>query len=111
MNKRLIFLIVLNSIIFFIVGVTFAALHYFEKEIPNLEQLQNIRQGEISKVFSSDSVLLKEFYEQKRELTYFPNIPKRLIQALIAIEDQRFYHHWGTKNFGYFTLPDILELF
>lgn len=82
-------------IIFFLAGALSGILLNLKKEIPNLEVLENIQQGEATLVYSSDSVLLKEFYEEKRRIIPFQEIPERLIQAVLSIEDHRFYTHWG----------------
>jgi penicillin-binding protein 1A len=48
-----------------------------------------------SEVFSSDSVLIGEYYLNDRQLISFQEFPNHLIQALLAIEDERFYNHSG----------------
>ena len=49
----------------------------------------------ITRVFSDDGQHLKNFLEENREILTYEEIPKAMRHALIAIEDQRFYSHWG----------------
>ena len=44
---------------------------------------------------SSDSVLLGKYYFENRNDVYFSSLPKHLIEALICIEDIRFFNHSG----------------
>ncbi len=48
-----------------------------------------------SEVYTSDSVLIGKYYLYDRQPIVFNDFPKHLIQALIAIEDERFYDHSG----------------
>jgi penicillin-binding protein 1A len=51
---------------------------------------------ESSKLFSDDGTLIKSFHgEQNRTVVNLRAIPKHVRNAVIAIEDQRFYEHEG----------------
>jgi membrane carboxypeptidase/penicillin-binding protein len=39
--------------------------------------------------------LIKEFYTKRRVLIPITKVPPVMIQALLSIEDSRFYHHLG----------------
>jgi len=51
-------------------------------------------------MYSLDNVLLTEFYIQRRTHTPLAQIPPHVGQAIIAIEDTRFYQHIGEGESG-----------
>jgi penicillin-binding protein 1A len=52
------------------------------------------------RVFSSDGVLLGEFGEERRNFVSVAEIPKVMRDAVLAIEDARFYDHGGVDYIG-----------
>ncbi|MCP4581627.1 MAG: PBP1A family penicillin-binding protein [candidate division Zixibacteria bacterium] len=67
----------------------------FKRDLPSLAQLHNIEPSLVTKVYDKDGNLLKEFYNQRRMLVPYNKIPPYLIDCLLAVEDRRFYDHWG----------------
>ena len=65
------------------------------RDLPSLEQLENYDPDLVTRIFSSDGVLLKELYTQRRVFVDLEEIPDELISAAVASEDRRFYSHWG----------------
>ncbi|MFX0557583.1 transglycosylase domain-containing protein [Maribacter sp. CXY002] len=63
--------------------------------IPNKKELSNFQYQEASEVFTADSVLIGKYYLNDRQPVTFKAFPTHLINALVAIEDQRFYEHAG----------------
>ena len=51
-------------------------------------------------MYSSDGVLIGEFGEEKRQFTTIRAIPKVMRDAVLAIEDARFYQHGGVDYIG-----------
>ncbi|MCX7836119.1 MAG: PBP1A family penicillin-binding protein [bacterium] len=72
----------------------------FRSDLPSLSQLERFQPKLASKVFSQDSVLLHEFFVEKREFIPLSKIPKNLQNAVLSIEDHRFYQHWGVDLIG-----------
>lgn len=64
-------------------------------KIPSKEELSNFKYQIASEVFSADSVLIGKYYLYDRQPVTFEDFPEHLKQALIAIEDERFYEHKG----------------
>lgn len=64
-------------------------------KIPNIEDLSDFQYQRASEVYTSDSVLIGKFYLYDRQPISFENIPQHLLDALVAIEDERFYKHSG----------------
>ena len=68
--------------------------------LPDTSELSNYRPILPLRVFSSDGVLLGEFGEERRNLTPIKEIPKVMIDAVLAIEDTGFYEHGGVSYRG-----------
>ncbi len=68
--------------------------------LPDISDLSDYRPKLPLRVFSSDGVLLGEFGEERRNLTPIAQIPKVMKDAVLAIEDSRFYSHGGVDYLG-----------
>ena len=68
--------------------------------LPDISDLSDYRPKLPLRVFSSDGVLLGEFGEERRNLTPIKDIPKVMKEAVLAIEDARFYSHGGVDYLG-----------
>ena len=68
--------------------------------MPELSALIDYRPKLPLRVFSSDGVLLGEYGEERRQFTPIGQIPKVMRDAVLAIEDARFYHHGGVDYLG-----------
>ena len=64
-------------------------------ELPDKKSLAEFQHPRASEVYTADSVLIGKYYLNDRQPISYKNIPKHLINALIAIEDERFYDHSG----------------
>ncbi len=72
------------------------AVNLFDDDLPAIDELERFQPKRITKVFSADGKHLHNFLEENRELLKgYEEIPKAMEEALIAIEDRRFYSHWG----------------
>jgi penicillin-binding protein 1A len=69
----------------------------YEKDLPSLAQLHNIEPSLVTKIYSAEGEVIKEFYTERRILTSLKRIPPPLIDALLATEDRRFFNHWGVN--------------
>ncbi|MDQ3020439.1 MAG: PBP1A family penicillin-binding protein [Bacteroidota bacterium] len=68
---------------------------YLSQSLPSLAELENPKLEEASKIYSSDGELIDKFFLKNRTKVTLDNIPKDMINALIATEDRKFYDHWG----------------
>ena len=62
--------------------------------------IQEFRPTEGTKVYSSDGVLLGTASEENREVVKLKDVPEHLRNAVVAIEDSRFYAHAGVDLRG-----------
>ena len=68
--------------------------------MPDLSALTDYHPKLPLRVFSSDGALLGEYGEERRQFTPIAQIPKVMKDAVLAIEDARFYHHGGVDYLG-----------
>jgi len=77
----------------------FAALITYPK-LPSLEVLTDYRPKLPLRIFSEDGKLIGEFGEERRSVVRFKEVPKPLVEAILAAEDERFYQHGGIDYAG-----------
>jgi len=68
--------------------------------LPDITDLSDYRPKLPLRVYSADGVLIGEFGEERRHLTPIKDIPKVMKDAVLAIEDARFYEHGGVDYKG-----------
>ena len=68
--------------------------------LPDISDLSDYRPKLPLRVYSSDGVLIGEFGEERRNLTPIKDIPKVMKDAVLAIEDARFFSHGGVDYLG-----------
>jgi penicillin-binding protein 1A len=78
-------------------GTAFAATPL---DLPDLSAMVDYRPKTPLRVFTSDGVLIGEFGQERREFIAIKDIPLIQKQALLAIEDSRFYEHGGVDYKG-----------
>ena len=83
-----------------LVIVVAVALSVAYPNLPDISELSDYRPKLPLRVFSSDGVLLGEFGEERRNLTPIGEIPAVMKNAVLAIEDARFYSHSGVDYIG-----------
>lgn len=75
-----------------------AALIY--PSLPSLEALTDYRPKLPLRVYSEDGYLIGEFGEERRAYIKIENVPQNMKDAVLAIEDRRFYQHHGIDTTG-----------
>ncbi len=68
--------------------------------LPSITSLTDYHPREPLRVYSADGVLLGEFGEERRSFVPIAQIPKVVKDAVLAIEDARFYDHGGIDYIG-----------
>jgi penicillin-binding protein 1A len=77
-----------------------AAYLYWPTDLPNVKALEEYAPAVGSKVYADDDELLTEFQAERRIFVPLREIPKVLRDAVIAVEDARFYSHFGVDLRG-----------
>ncbi len=83
--------------IVFMVGLALATAY---PNLPDVSDLTDYRPKLPLRVYSSEGALLGEFGEEHRNLTRLKDIPKHMQEAVLAIEDARFFSHGGVDYLG-----------
>ncbi|WP_296354433.1 penicillin-binding protein 1A [Ramlibacter sp.] len=68
--------------------------------LPDLSELADYRPKLPLRIFSVEGTLIGEFGEERRNLTPIDQIPAVMKNAVLAIEDARFYSHGGVDYKG-----------
>jgi penicillin-binding protein 1A len=87
----------LAALFFALVAVALAVAY---PNLPPIDSLTDYRPKLPLRVFSTDGVLLGEFGEERRSFTPIKEVPKVMRDAVLAIEDARFYDHGGVDLIG-----------
>ena len=83
--------------ILFVAGVAMVVAY---PNLPDISDLADYRPKLPLRVFTADGVLMGEFGEERRNLTPINEIPKVMKDAVLSIEDARFYQHGGVDYLG-----------
>lgn len=75
--------------------------------MPSFEDLENPDSNLATEIISADGVVIGKYFEKNRSQLKYSDLPKNLVQALVATEDARFYDHSGIDGRG--TLRAILS--
>ena len=86
--------------VFSLLMVIAVALAVAYPNLPDISDLSDYRPKLPMRVFSADGVVIGEFGEERRRLTPIKDIPKVMTDAVLAIEDARFFSHGGVDYLG-----------
>ncbi|OGW64896.1 MAG: hypothetical protein A3H49_02615 [Nitrospirae bacterium RIFCSPLOWO2_02_FULL_62_14] len=70
------------------------------QDLPSLESLSQYQPSQVSRVYSDDRQVVGQFYVERRLKAQLADVPQVLIQAVIAVEDARFFEHPGLDLIG-----------
>ena len=68
--------------------------------LPDISDLSDYRPKLPLRIYSADNVMIGEFGEERRNMTPIASIPQVMKDAVLAIEDSRFYSHGGVDYTG-----------
>lgn len=68
--------------------------------LPSLEALTDYQPKIPLRVYSADGKLIAEFGEERRAVVRIEGVPRSMTHAILAAEDERFYHHSGVDYVG-----------
>jgi len=90
----------LVSLLFFLLIGTGLLYIYLESQLPDVDSLKTVQLQVPLRIYTKDGLLIQEYGEKKRIPVTYDDIPKTLVYALVATEDQRFFDHKGVDVFG-----------
>lgn len=93
-------LLTLLSLFITVVAVGSFIFLYLDSELPNVGELKTLQLQSPIRIYTVDGKLISEFGELHRTPVTFEQIPKLLINAVLATEDQRYFEHMGVDPYG-----------
>ena len=84
------------------VGGTAAVAWHMATGLPSLGGLRDYQPSLITKVKADNRQVIGQFYVERRILTPLREVPRHLIDAVLAVEDTRFFEHPGLDIWGIF---------
>lgn len=94
-NRNTIFRIILAAFLLTL-AVVIVACAGMSDRIKSKNELLNFKNATASSVMSEDGQLIGKYFYENRTNISFDQLPKHLVDALVATEDVRFYDHHGT---------------
>src|SRR5262245_59755403 len=82
------------------VGATAGVLFVYNSDLPQVESLADYRPSLITEVYADDGQVIGSFALERRIVLTWEQIPEIVKKAIIAVEDQNFYDHWGIDFYG-----------
>ena len=97
-NRRLYFLIII-----FAATLLFAFANSMREllgDLPSVSKLEDYTPNLVTKIYDRHGDLVTELFTERRTLIPINQIPEDLRNAILAIEDNDFYDHWGISLKG-----------
>ena len=76
------------------------ALVVAKPNLPDLDTITDYNPKVPLRIYTADNALIGEFGEERRNIIAIEEIPSYLKNAVVAIEDERFYTHGGVDYWG-----------
>lgn len=73
---------------------------YISMDLPQINSLKDYNPPMNSKIVSKDGAVLLEIGTETRDVVAFEKIPKKVVNAFLAAEDDNFYNHEGIDYYG-----------
>ncbi len=105
------------ALAFIITALLLAALFYvimstMGEDLPSPRSYEDVQQSASTRILDMDGRLVDELFVEDRVPLPLSAIPQDFLHAIIAVEDRRFYHHWGLDPLRVLRAAqrDIVEL-
>lgn len=92
MSRTLIIIIALLSIL---LGISAGGYVAYSMGIPSIEEIKQYKPAGGTKIYADDDVLIGELKAEKGIFVPLKKIPSNMINAVVAVEDSRFWKHKG----------------
>ncbi len=88
-------LLTIFSLGIIVCGLAGGVLYYYSQDLPELNKLKHYEPSQATRVYSDDHRVIGQFYIEKRVFVPLAEMPPEMFQAILAVEDARFYEHKG----------------
>ena len=101
MAKPIFYLVSIGLTGILLAGLVIGAIfHYYSKDLPDSSALADYNPPGMTRFYSRHADLIAEYAKQRRIYVEFQDIPRPVVNAFIAAEDQNFYQHSGVDPMG-----------
>ncbi|MFC3122957.1 penicillin-binding protein 1A [Agaribacter flavus] len=73
---------------------------YLKPDLPSVDVLKDVQLQTPMRIYTQDGKLISQYGVKRRIPVTMDEVPEKLIQAVIATEDSRFYEHYGVDPIG-----------
>jgi penicillin-binding protein 1A len=82
------------------VGATTGVLFVYNSDLPQINSLEDYHPSLVTDVYSDDAQVIGSFALERRIVVTYDQIPQLMRDAIVSVEDQNFYSHWGIDIYG-----------
>lgn len=84
----------------FLIGI--GTYYYLAPSLPDVATLRDIRMQVPLRIYSRDGRLLAQIGDQRRTPVRYEDIPRSMVNAFLAAEDDRFFSHGASIASGWY---------
>src|SRR5499427_5955958 len=81
-------------------GATTGVLFVYNSDLPQINSLEDNHPSLVTDVYSDDGQVIGSFALERRIVVTYDEIPQLVKDAIVSVEDQNFYSHWGIDIYG-----------
>lgn len=81
-------------------GAAGGVLFVYHSNLPQVDSLEDYRPNVVTEVYGDDGQVIATFALERRIIVESQQIPQVLKDAIVSVEDQNFYSHWGLDLWG-----------
>src|SRR5215468_1613098 len=81
-------------------GATAGVLFVYNSDLPQVNSLEDFHPSLITEVYADDGQVIGSFALERRIVVTYDEIPPVVKDAIISVEDQNFFTHWGIDFYG-----------
>src|SRR3972149_5650681 len=88
-------LIVFGLLFSIMAGAVGGVIGAYLRDLPAIEKLKVFEPDKVARLYDDSGEVFAEYFVQRRILISLDQVPKELINGILAIEDNNFYSHFG----------------
>jgi len=88
-------LVIIFTLIAIFAGVAAGGFFAISRGMPSIQELKSFNQTAGTKIYADDDTLVGEIKVEKGIFIPIESMPKQMVNAIVAVEDSRFYKHKG----------------
>jgi penicillin-binding protein 1A len=83
-----------------VIGAAAGVVFVYSSDLPEVQRLEDYRPNVVTEVYDDDGRIIDTFALERRIIVEPSQIPEVLEAAIVSVEDQNFYRHWGLDFTG-----------